>query len=144
MKLQRRFFRKRKKIKQPKKPKTFLAIIPVILLFFLGTITIGFISIIGIILYFYQGLPEISSDNFVINQSSTIYDRNEQKLYTIHGGENRDYISIAEIPESMQNAIVAYEDDTFWEHSGYDTGGIAKAICYEAWSNQYKTCRKNF
>ncbi|QOV19615.1 transglycosylase domain-containing protein [Blautia liquoris] len=41
---------------------------------------------------------------------------------------NRISVSIDEIPESMQHAIVAIEDSRFYEHNGIDPQGIARAV----------------
>jgi penicillin-binding protein 1A len=44
------------------------------------------------------------------------------------GEERRSIIRIADVPEVMTHAIVAAEDDRFFEHSGVDLPGIARAV----------------
>ncbi|MCD8396972.1 MAG: PBP1A family penicillin-binding protein [Lachnospiraceae bacterium] len=41
---------------------------------------------------------------------------------------NRDIVSLEEIPDTLQNAIVAIEDSRFYEHNGIDLRGIARAF----------------
>ena len=40
----------------------------------------------------------------------------------------RKYISIGEVPESVQQAFIAYEDARFYRHRGYDLRGILRAL----------------
>ncbi len=56
-----------------------------------------------------------------------IYDRNGEEIGRIFD-ENRSYVTIDKIAESMINALVAQEDKTFWTHHGYDPMGIARAF----------------
>ncbi len=43
------------------------------------------------------------------------------------GEERRDFISIDQIPASMKNAIIAIEDNNFYEHGGVDLLGVVRA-----------------
>ena len=43
------------------------------------------------------------------------------------GEERRSVVRIADFPEPMKQAILAAEDDRFYEHSGVDVSGIARA-----------------
>ena len=56
-----------------------------------------------------------------------IYDRNGKEIGRIFD-ENRSYVTIDEISESMINALISQEDKTFWTHEGYDPMGIARAV----------------
>ncbi len=64
------------------------------------------------------------------SQASTIVDRNNKDLYKIFE-ENRQYVGIDKISPILQEAIVATEDQTFWDNAGVDFYGITKAgiIC---------------
>lgn len=42
--------------------------------------------------------------------------------------ENRDYIHLKDIPQNLQDATVAVEDDRFYSHGGVDVRGIGRAI----------------
>ena len=42
--------------------------------------------------------------------------------------EKRYWVSIDRIPQFLQKAVVAVEDSRFYEHSGIDYRGIARAI----------------
>ncbi|RBA23531.1 penicillin-binding protein 1A [Herminiimonas fonticola] len=43
------------------------------------------------------------------------------------GEERRDFVSIGGIPSSMKNAIIAIEDNNFYEHGGVDILGVVRA-----------------
>src|SRR5687767_5983546 len=47
------------------------------------------------------------------------------------GEERRSVISIAEVPADLKNAIIAIEDERFYQHPGIDYVGVMRA----AWAN---------
>lgn len=44
------------------------------------------------------------------------------------GEERRDFVPLAEIPDTLKKAILAAEDDGFYQHSGVDYAGLVRAI----------------
>ncbi|KAB1915873.1 transglycosylase domain-containing protein [Micromonospora sp. AMSO31t] len=64
--------------------------------------------------------------------STTIYDRTGKgdPIAKI-GDQNRQLVTIEQIPEHVQHAVAAAEDRNFYRHSGVDYKGIARA----AWNN---------
>lgn len=78
-------------------------------------------------------LPDVGNlDALIGAQSTIIYDREGNVLYTIHGEENRKPVDLTEIPLQVRQATIAIEDDNFYEHNGFDVGGIVKAFLNEA------------
>src|ERR687888_771844 len=57
---------------------------------------------------------------------SDIYAANGKRLDTLYD-ENRVYVPLRNIPKQVRDAVVAIEDDRFYEHSGVDFRGIARA-----------------
>jgi len=47
------------------------------------------------------------------------------------GEERRSFVSISEVPQQLKNAIIAAEDERFYEHPGIDYVGVLRA----AWAN---------
>src|SRR5206468_8782464 len=47
-------------------------------------------------------------------------------------GENRTVIPIGQIPLMVRNAVVAIEDERFYEHRGVDVKAIARAALEDA------------
>ena len=60
-------------------------------------------------------------------QSSVIVDRNGKVITSLRGEQNRTDVPIAEIPEVVQNAVIAIEDERFWDHNGIDLKAILRA-----------------
>ena len=57
------------------------------------------------------------------------------RIYTVegiligeYGEERRNVTPINNFPKSLRNAVIAIEDDRFYEHSGVDLQGVARAI----------------
>lgn len=44
------------------------------------------------------------------------------------GEERREYVNIAEVPLQLKQAILAAEDDRFYQHSGVDPLGLVRAV----------------
>lgn len=106
---------------------TFWILTIIIGLFFIGIITVG-----GILAALSIGLPDVTDlENLSEAQSTEIFDREGNLLYTIHGEENRDHVAYEEISPFLINATVAIEDSEFWEHGGFDVWALGKVALYE-------------
>lgn len=98
----------------------------------IGIVLLGIIAVAGLIAVLSIGLPDVTEiENLTAAQSTEIFDREGNLLYTIHGEENREKVPFEEISPHLVSATIAIEDDTFWEHSGFDIFAIAKAGMYE-------------
>ncbi|MBT8037336.1 MAG: transglycosylase domain-containing protein [Verrucomicrobiae bacterium] len=62
-----------------------------------------------------------------VEVKSLILDRKGREIGRIFV-ENRDKISIKEVPQTMINALVAGEDQRFFEHDGVDRVGVIRAV----------------
>src|ERR1035437_237999 len=60
-------------------------------------------------------------------QSTLIYDRNGKLLYNIYDKKNQSFIPLSSIPKYMQEATIAIEDRSFYQHGAIDLRGIARA-----------------
>lgn len=49
------------------------------------------------------------------------------KLTELSGDERRESLPLDQIPRLLQNAVVAIEDERFWEHGGVDPKGVVRA-----------------
>ena len=101
--------------------------------FFICFITItvtGFCLGIGIIKGIIDDAPDISEVNIVPSGYATfIYDSDGNQLQKLSAPDaNRMSVSIDKIPEDLQHAVVAVEDERFYEHNGIDLKGIVRAF----------------
>jgi 1A family penicillin-binding protein len=60
-------------------------------------------------------------------QSTLIYDRNGKLLYNIYDKKNQSFIPLKSIPKYIQEATIAIEDKSFYQHGAVDFRGIARA-----------------
>ena len=60
-------------------------------------------------------------------QTTFILDANGKRLASIDGGENRVLVKLKDVPDVLVDAVLAAEDKNFFEHSGLDPVGIARA-----------------
>ena len=56
-----------------------------------------------------------SPDDFMINESSTIFDVHNKTIGTLKENADMAYLKYEKIPENVVNAFVAVEDQSFWE-----------------------------
>lgn len=71
---------------------------------------------------------QIHIQHVSIPQNSYMYDEDEQVFSEIHYGEKRDYLSIEQIPKTVIDIFLTTEDQNFYQHRGFDIGGIARAF----------------
>lgn len=94
-----------------------------------------FVSVTGVCLVSgaFKGIlnttPEITLNDVTPSQyQTTVYDCKGTPVATlVASGANRIYATIDEIPEHLQNAFVAIEDERFYTHNGIDAKGIIRA-----------------
>lgn len=90
------------------------------------------IAVGGAIFGYWGSIDEIDIDSLTLNQNSTIVYTDEKsgeevELQKINSAENREWVSIQNIPEDLQKAVISIEDERFMEHKGYDLPRTAKA-----------------
>lgn len=81
----------------------------------------------GYIFAAYQSLPAVGN-NMRPAVSSQVFDSHGQLITTLHSDQNRLPIDINKVPQNLQNAFIAAEDNRFYEHIGIDPIGIFRAI----------------
>ncbi|MFD1954795.1 PBP1A family penicillin-binding protein [Paenibacillus thailandensis] len=96
------------------------------------TVVIAIIcGIIGYLLIILNGERILSenAEKFVIGEPSVIYDANGVEVaQLVDQQNNRDSADYSEIPKQLIEAVVATEDQRFYEHSGIDLWAIGRAL----------------
>jgi membrane peptidoglycan carboxypeptidase len=82
--------------------------------------------------YYQSQLPRVQQlEHQQISQTTRIYDRNMNLLYDAYDngdrGGRRTPVTYDEIPQVMQDAMIAAEDPSFWTNAGIDPQGILRA-----------------
>ncbi|MBQ9974463.1 MAG: transglycosylase domain-containing protein [Oscillospiraceae bacterium] len=79
-------------------------------------------------------MTPLDLNNFNAGLNSVLYYTDDagqhHELRTLHGDENRIWVTYDEIPKDLINATVAIEDQRFWTHSGVDWKRTAAAVLY--------------
>jgi penicillin-binding protein 1A len=96
----------------------------------LGLSGLAFVSwIFGIMMAVAQDLPALESrEQYKRAENSVVYDINGERLATLTNNQGRILLSSEEISPAMKEAVVAIEDQRFYDHRGVDFQGIARAL----------------
>lgn len=97
-------------------------------------LTFGFIGfvvlvvgVIGAFAYYSKDLPSPNKlTERTIEQSTKIYDRNNELLYDVYGDQNRTLVTLKDVPDNVKNATIATEDKNFYKHQGFDLEGYLR------------------
>lgn len=113
---------------QPKKKRSKLRIA---LYGIAGMFGLGLLGFLGLVLYIYIISLELPSTDefskFKYNEPMVVYDA-EGTVIAELGAERRYPVAIEDMPKHVYQAVVAVEDARFYEHSGIDPWGIARAM----------------
>jgi len=60
--------------------------------------------------------------------TSTIFAADGSVIAEWHAGEDRILVDYTDIPADLINAVIAIEDERFWEHDGVDPRAVARAL----------------
>ena len=96
-----------------------------------GMFGLGLLGFLGLVLYIYIISLELPSTDefskFKYNEPMVVYDA-EGTVIAELGAERRYPVAIEDMPKHVYQAVVAVEDARFYEHSGIDPWGIARAM----------------
>ena len=123
------------KNKKPKKKKNiFFRIFNFIIL---AVLVCGLVGAGAVVLYVYnvvKDIPQYKPEDIQsqLIQSSTLYDSSGNEIKEVFSGdEMRILVDYNQLPQNLQDAFVAIEDKTFWDHHGFNFTRIAGAV-YES------------
>ncbi len=95
----------------------------------LTLIALGVIFVLILLFIFLKDLPSPANlgkpTSYPI--STKILDRNGELLYEIYDDQNRTPIKLDDLPDYLKEATIAIEDQNFYRHHGFDTGGLLRA-----------------
>lgn len=87
------------------------------------------VAVTGIIGSFMADLPDLGEYNPAeAALTSQIYAADGTLIATFHGIENREEVNLERMPQNLINAVVAIEDERYYQHKGVDPEGIIRAF----------------
>ena len=99
------------------------------------SLIIGMFAVVGAGLGVFIGIIKSAPDPSTINirpqgnyTSFVFDDSGKNQIASFAPADNREYAPLSEIPLNLQNAVIATEDERFYEHNGIDIKGIFRAI----------------
>lgn len=105
-----------------KKRRTVLALVPLVLLAVIS-------AIFGMMMAVAGDLPDLeSAEEFKTARNSVLVDRLDQPLGILTSDRNRVLVDYEDISQFMRNAIIAVEDERYYENEGVDLRGIGRAF----------------
>lgn len=88
----------------------------------------GFVFGASLFAYYASSAPELDEELLRDPISPTIYAADGETEIPYITAENREYVDYKDIPKSMEAAILATEDNRFYEHSGIDLIRLGGAV----------------
>ncbi|MFD6173365.1 transglycosylase domain-containing protein [Streptomyces coeruleorubidus] len=77
--------------------------------------------------YAMVGVPN-EENAAALSQNNVYYWSNGKQMVATGSGQNRQNVTIDKIPKAMQQAVISAENKTFYDDSGVDPMGIARAL----------------
>ena len=98
----------------------------------LGVLCLIVLALAGAFAYAYNSVPDVDPDASTIYSnialSSIIYDSKGAEIDKLYYTEDREVVSIKDIPENTKNAFIAIEDKTFYKHHGLNYKRLIGAV----------------
>ena len=84
-------------------------------------------GLVGLAISF-RNLPDVRQlRSFVPTETTHIYDVKGKLLTSIHGEANREVVPLEKISPHLKRAVLAMEDDHFYQHHGINPAGVGRA-----------------
>ncbi len=116
---------------RPKVSRRFhITVLKAVMLCIFTVVICGVCALFGVANGVIASAPDITQvDVSPTGYSTTIYDNEgNETIKLVSAGSNREYVSIDRIPQHLQDAFIAIEDERFEEHNGIDPKGIIRAL----------------
>ncbi|MGE5707229.1 MAG: transglycosylase domain-containing protein, partial [Bacteroidota bacterium] len=112
-----------------KKSRTKKAWYKLALSFGASMLAMGFLGAVSGLTFSLARLPDVASlQSYVPFETTKIFDCKGRVIANVHGEENRIVVPLRDIPQSVQQAVIAVEDERFFHHRGIDPRGIFRAL----------------
>lgn len=100
------------------------------LLLLSGVVSLGILILTAIGTYAYYYL-DIQDKTRLLNRKSSgilLLDRDGAPFFSFDQARSETYVALAQIPVSVQQALIAAEDKEFYDHPGFSVRGMLRAV----------------
>ncbi len=95
----------------------------------LSVALIGFLAVSAFLVAITRDLPNVSEIDFAQPRlGGEVYLDRDGQVISRRGASRGVSLSVAELPDYLVNAVLSVEDRRFYEHSGIDLRGVARAM----------------
>jgi penicillin-binding protein 1A len=86
-------------------------------------------TVFGMMMAVASDLPDLENrKEYQAAKNSVLYDAQGKEIGVLTNNQSRVLVTYEQIPRTMRNAIIAIEDRRFYQNSGVDVRGIARAF----------------
>lgn len=113
---------------QPKKKRnikrTIIKVFGILALAFLAMV------IVGVLLFAYYAwkAPAFNESALKDQLPTKIYDKNNELVTTLYMGQKREHVKFDEVPDQLKDAVLATEDNRFYDHGALDYKRLSGAV----------------
>ena len=100
-----------------------------------GLLGVG--AIAAVVAYFVPSLPSISALRDIQLQTPLRVLTRDGRLIAEFGEQRRNPVDLDQVPELLVQAVIASEDERFYDHPGVDWQGIVRAVMYRLRTGEF-------
>ena len=111
----------------------FSSLIKILILIVVAAIIILGSMVTAIVLGIFKKAPVIEPSEYrtQLSETSRIYTNDGKLIESLVSDEFSEFVPYEDIPKDLVNAIVAIEDERFFEHSGVDYRRVVGALVHD-------------
>ncbi|MCJ1779075.1 transglycosylase domain-containing protein [Mammaliicoccus sciuri] len=113
---------------QPKKKRnikrTIIKVFGILVLAFLAMVIVGVL----VFAYYAWKAPAFNESALKDQLPTKIYDKNNKLVTTIYMGQKREHVKFDDVPDKMKDAVLATEDNRFYDHGALDYKRLSGAV----------------
>lgn len=111
----------------------FFSIIKILILLILIFVIIGITLVGDSLIAFLKKSPDIDPKHYrsVLAETSAVYDNKGDLVEKLVQNEFMEYVPLSRIPKGLQDAVIAVEDERFYEHNGVDYKRVGGALIHD-------------
>jgi len=102
-------------------------ILKILLITIVLFLLIGGGAVAAVVFNYVSEAPQFDPSQLATVETSYIYDSEDNEIAVLHEEQNRIVVKLNQIPQHVQEAFIAIEDERFFKHFGFDLTGSMRA-----------------